>query len=82
MGVSFEAWLNKDPEAPLNPSDKELKNCNYFFPQQDKEEWKNDKSHINLFWERNFYPHIDMIINDLYAKGLLEKGEYLIDINW
>lgn len=39
--------------------------------------WKNE-----TFWDRNFYPHEDMIINDLYAKGLLEAGEYDIKIDW
>jgi hypothetical protein len=32
----------------------------------------------DLWWSRNFYPHVSMLINDLYAKGLLEAGEYLI----
>jgi hypothetical protein len=35
-----------------------------------------------LFWERNFYPHVSMIIKDLYKKGLIEKGEYDINIDW
>lgn len=37
---------------------------------------------LNLFWDRNFYPHVDMIIDDLYKKGLLEEGEYTINIDW
>ena len=40
-------------------------------------QWKN-----RLFWDRNFYPHVDMIINDLYSKGLIEEGEYQIKIDW
>ncbi len=36
----------------------------------------------DIWWGRNFYPHIDMIINDLYKKGLIEKGEYTIEIDW
>ena len=36
----------------------------------------------DLFWERNFYPSIDVIANDLYNKGLIEAGEYSIDIDW
>lgn len=40
-------------------------------------EWEND-----LFWDRNFYPHVSMIINDLYSKGLIEAGEYDISIDW
>jgi hypothetical protein len=39
--------------------------------------WEN-----SLFWDRNFYPHVDMIINDLYSKGLIEAGEYDIKIDW
>lgn len=36
---------------------------------------------INLFWERNFYPDINTLANDLYKKGLIKKGEYLIVID-
>ena len=36
----------------------------------------------DLWWERNFYPYIDMIINDLYEKGLVEEGDYVIEIDW
>jgi hypothetical protein len=43
----------------------------------DSTDWR-----IGLFWERNFYPDISMIINDLYSKGLLDAGTYEIDINW
>jgi len=41
------------------------------------EDWKE-----RLFWERNFYPHISMIINDLYARGLLKAGKFSIEIDW
>ena len=34
------------------------------------------------WWERDFYPNIDMIIDDLYKKGLIEEGEYGINIDW
>jgi hypothetical protein len=61
-GVSFKAWLERDPTTPL--------------PTQ-KYDWE-----LNLFWERNFYPDIGMIINDLHTKGLLEKGDYIINIDW
>lgn len=36
----------------------------------------------NLWWERNFYPDVQMIANDLYEKGLVEAGDYVIDIDW
>lgn len=62
MGVSFDAWLARDPK-----------------------EWNGDQQSgwlVDLFWKRNFYPSIDMIINDLHAKGLLPAGEYVINIDW
>jgi hypothetical protein len=35
-----------------------------------------------LFWERNFYPNVYMVANDLYEKGLIEAGDYVINIDW
>ena len=65
MGVSFAAWLARDPEQKLDT----------------KDEW--DRNHgLNLFWERNFYPDVQMVANDLHAKGLIPSGEYVIDIDW
>lgn len=81
-GVKFDVWLNRDPEAPLNPSDKELKSCNYYYGGDKRKEWCEDKSHIGLFWERNFYPNVQAVANDLHAKGLIEAGEYAIEIDW
>lgn len=64
MGVSFKAWLERDPKQKLsNP--------------EDQQSWS-----IDLWWERNFYPNVDMIIDDLYKKGLIESGEYSIKIDW
>ena len=39
-------------------------------------------SDIELFWARNFYPDVETVANDLYEKGLIEAGEYTIDIDW
>ena len=65
MGVSFKAWLERDPKQKLNSPD----------------DW--DKNYgLSMWWERNFYPNVDMIINDLYEKGLIEAGEYDINIDW
>ena len=42
-----------------------------------------ERDHQNgLFWERNFYPNIGAIINDLHSKGLLAEGDYQIKIDW
>jgi len=37
---------------------------------------------LELFWERNFYPDFQTIVNDLYKKGLILKGDYIINIDW
>jgi hypothetical protein len=37
---------------------------------------------ICLFWERNFYPDVHTVANDLFEKGLIEAGDYVIDIDW
>lgn len=37
---------------------------------------------LTMWWERNFYPPIEAVIEDLHKKGLLEQGDYGIDIDW
>ena len=66
MGVSFKAWLARDPKQKLK-DEKEDHQAGYV---------------IELWWARNFYPTIEMVANDLHAKGLLEAGDYTIDIDW
>jgi len=62
MGVSFRAWLNRDPNE---------------WNAREKDSWT-----LELFWERNFYPSLGMVANDLYKKGLIQEGEYVINIDW
>jgi len=66
-GVSFAAWLKRDPKRPLSDP---------------KDNYSGKKWNIDLWWTRNFYPNIQMVANDLHAKGLLEAGDYTIDIDW
>ena len=81
MGVSFEAWKTRDPKEPIkgDPSDPrfEIAQINKYsrYPRA-------SESDINLFWERNFYPDFQMVANDLHKKGLLEAGNYVLDIDW
>lgn len=52
---------------------------------RDSKEWNGDKKDerfLDLFWERNFYPELCTIANDLHAKGLIETGNYIINIDW
>ena len=62
MGVSFKAWLARDPKQKL--------------PDQDAD------YQLELWWERNFYPDLQMVANDLHSKGLLEAGKHTILIDW
>lgn len=64
MGVSFAAWLARDPKQKLSDPDSQ-------------NGWS-----IELWWQRNFYPDIQTIANDLYNKGLIEAGDYVINIDW
>jgi hypothetical protein len=63
-GVSFKAWLERDPKQKLNA------------------EKRDSPSALTLWWDRNFYPVVEMVGNDLHAKGLIEAGKYVIDIDW
>lgn len=65
MGVSFKAWLARDPKQLLDSPD----------------EWER-KNGITMWWDRNFYPHIDMVMNDLHSKGLVQAGDCIINIDW
>jgi len=64
MGVSFAAWLARDPKQKLSDPDAQEDYC------------------LRLWWERNFYPNVQMVANDLHAKGLLAAGTHTILIDW
>lgn len=52
---------------------------------RDPQEWKGTKDdalYLDLFWSRNFYPDLYTLANDLHAKGLIEAGDYSINIDW
>ena len=36
---------------------------------------------LDMFWERNFYPDLNTVANDLYKRGLIEAGQYLIHVD-
>lgn len=64
MGVSFKAWLARNPKQKLSDPEAQEDYC------------------LELWWERNFYPDVQVVANDLYAKGLLPAGEHTILIDW
>lgn len=50
-------------------------------PLNSKDGWVR-KHGVELWWERNFYPDVQMIANDMHDKGLIAAGDYVIDIDW
>lgn len=53
------------------------KNCDPASVGEGLEDWQAE-----IFWQRNYYPMLEMVANDLHAQGKLEAGEYLINIDW
>lgn len=68
MGVSFQAWLERDPQQLLTTE------TNHSLDLQE--------SFLRMWWERHFYPDVSMIIDDMYKKGILPAGDYVISIDW
>lgn len=50
-------------------------------PLDSADNWVQEHG-LSLFWHRNFYPSLDMIVNDLHARELLPAGNYQIVIDW
>jgi len=67
MCVTLDAWLKRDPKLP--PA-LEFQRAQY-----------SDYTAV-LWYHRNFYPPLYQVVNDLHKKGLLEVGEYIINIDW
>lgn len=64
LGVSFKAWLERDPELPLQGRKF------------------SDGVFLSMWWHREFYPELTTLANDLHNRGLLDAGEYIIEIDW
>jgi len=71
QGVSFAAWLARDPAAPIGDR-----------PVVEGLERFADRLDRRLFWERSFYPSLGMVLNDLHTRGLIPADEYGIVIDW
>lgn len=51
-------------------------------PEQHKIDNNWDEGCINVFWDRNFYPDVAMLAQDLFEKGHIDAGSYTIKIDW
>lgn len=81
-----EDEMHNDIPEEVNGEDMGVKFTTWL-ARDPKEPLKDEKDGdvewmIEMFWERNFYPSIHTLANDLYDKGLIEAGEYTIEIDW
>lgn len=82
---NYESEMNDDIPFMINGDEMGVKFETWLKTKPEEINEKNPESYNganNLFWDRNFYPHIQTIANDLHAKGLIEAGDYVIDIDW
>lgn len=79
--VSPEDFENKTIPVEVNG---EIRGVSFdtWLQRDPKEKFFDNSFDELLWWKRNFYPYMDMIINDLHAKGLLPAGSYGIEIDW
>lgn len=78
--------LRKYPERQVEGVNGDEMGVNFasWLARDPKQLLKNDDSShsLSLFWERNFYPDIQVVANDLHTKGLIPEGDYVINIDW
>ena len=54
-------------------------------PEQHFAEWLGREVEASpdvLWWHREFYPELQVVLNDLRVRGLIEPGEYVIHAWW
>jgi len=61
-GASFKTWSERDTEKPFDTQTHTATN----------------KDHLDKFWKTYFYPAPLVLLNDLYQKGHLTAGNYII----
>ena len=81
----WDGDCHEDDEIPFKVNGKEMgvtfESWLNTSPDDTRKHFEYDFDNT-LFWDRNFYPHLEMIVNDLHSKGLLGEGRYMIDIDW
>jgi len=80
FSVPCSTWDYENNEITDNDSDNDVMGVSF-------QAWldgtpKPDCYRSGIWWQRNFYPDVSMLINDLHKKGYLEEGDYVIEIDW
>ncbi len=73
--------MNDDIPRSLNTSKMGVK-FSTWLNADPNELLENSKSSTRLFWCRNFYPDLQTVLDDLHAKGLIDAGNYIIEVDW
>jgi hypothetical protein len=73
--------MNDDIPEEINGEDMGVK-FETWLKRDPNVQFKDGREDIDIWFERNFYPDFYTLANDLYERGLIESGEYLIDIDW
>jgi hypothetical protein len=83
-GKSYDDEMNNSVPEVVGMSDKKGVKFDVWLARDPKKTIKGQTLdyHLELFWERNFYPELQAVANDLYKRGMIESGEYGIDIDW
>jgi hypothetical protein len=78
-----EDYLNKTIPEEVNHPDMGVSFASWL-SRDTKTKLKEQKYdyELELWWNRNFYPEFQMVANDLHKRGLLETGDYTINIDW
>jgi hypothetical protein len=63
----FEEW--RDAEAPESRGVDQFGDMRW--------DWE-----VELHWEREFYPPLQELVNDMYERSLLPQGDYAIRAYW
>lgn len=83
--IPDEAYDYENDTVPEEINGEEMGVSFQSWLDRDPKDWNGHteyKRFLDLFWERNFYPDVQMIANSLYRMELIEAGEYTIDIDW
>lgn len=87
--ITLEKWLSADPNAPIrNPRydqyrELALQHPGKGYEKLEKDEWEGPGTTTHdLYWEREFYPPLEDLVNDLCKKGKIPAGDYVIHVWW
>lgn len=93
--VSFQEWIQRDRNEPIPISEKDIEayealknssisNKSFYDPNNESNKKSREVGGLlnTLWWEREFYPDLNELLDDMLSRGLIEEGEYEMEIDW